>query len=154
MSRPRLIVLALAVAAALTVAACGGDTEEKNDYVDEVNNVTSTLNTGLQQISTEAATVGTPEEAATIFTDFAGQLDTAATDIEDISPPDDVTELHDQLVEQIETLSAEATNAADEIDAGGAAAVAGVATGFIGEANTLSSEVDATISEINSTLQE
>ncbi len=154
MPRPRLIVLALAIASALTVAACGGDADEKNAYVDDINNVTSTLNSGLTEISTEAATVGSPEQAAGIFSDFAAQLDTAAAQIEDISPPDDVAGLHYQLVDEITTLSAAATGAADEIGAGGPAAVAGVATGFIGEANRLSAEVDTTISEINRQLQD
>ena len=35
MSRARLIVPVLVAASALAVAACGGDTEEKNDYVDQ-----------------------------------------------------------------------------------------------------------------------
>ena len=136
MSRPRLIVLALAVASALTVAACGGDTEEKNDYVDEVNNVTSTLNTGLRRSRPRRRPSARPRRPRRSSRTSPRSSIRPPTDIEGISPPDDVTELHDQLVEQIQTLSAEATNAADEIDAGGAAAVAGVATGFIGEATT------------------
>lgn len=146
------LLLALAAAAAGLVA-CGGDTEEKNAYVDEVNGATSALNSGLAEISSEAATVGSPAEAAGIFSDFAAQLDAAAGELSAISPPDEVSELHTQLVEDVETLSAAATNAAGEIEAGGPASVAGVATGFIGEANTLSADVDATIAEINAELQ-
>ncbi len=153
MPSPHLMLLALAACAAFAVAACGGDTQEKNDYVGAVNEVTTTLNTGLTTISSEAATVNSPEQAEGVFTDFAMQLDAAAADISQITPPDDVAELHDQLVGDIQTLSAEASAAADEIKAGGAASVAAVATRFIGEANTLSAEIDSTISEINGKLQ-
>ena len=153
MRRARLIVPVLVAASALAVAACGGDTEEKNDYVDQVNEVTTTLNEGLTEISSGAAATS-PEQAATVFADFGEQLDTAAADIEGIEPPEDVADLHDQLVTQVEDLGATATNAADEIEAGGVAAVTGVATEFITAATTASTEVDATITEINSVLQE
>jgi hypothetical protein len=149
----RLILLTLAACSSFAVAACGGDTQEKNDYVGAVNEVTTTLNAGLTTISSEAATVNSPEQAQGVFTDFATQLDTAAADISQITPPGDVAELHDQLVGDIQTLSAEATAAADEIKTGGAASVAGVATGFITQADTLSAEIDSTISEINSKLR-
>ncbi len=146
-SPPSLVAAALA-ATALALVACGGDTEEKNEYVDEVNEVTSTLNAGLAGIASQG-TAGSPEEAGTVFEDFSTQLDAAAADLSDISPPEDVASLHDELVSILEELSAESGNAANEIAAGGAAAVTGVSTGFIGEANSLGAEADATISEIN-----
>ena len=89
-----------------------------------------------------------------MFARFGSSLETAAADIEQIEPPEDVAELHDQLVEQVKTLSTEATDAANEIKAGGAASVPGIAGEFITEANRGSSEVDSTITEINSKLQE
>ena len=153
MRRTRLMVPVLVAASALAVAACGGDTEEKNDYVDQVNEVTKTLNEGLTEVSSGTAATS-PKQAATVFSDFGEQLDTAAADIEGIEPPEDVADLHDQLVTQVDDLGAAATNAADEIEAGGAAAVTGVATEFITAATTASTEVDATITEINSVLQE
>jgi hypothetical protein len=121
--------------------------------VDEVNEVTSTLNAGLAGIASQG-TAGSPEEAGTVFEDFSAQLDAAGADLSDIPPPDDVASLHDELVSILEELSAESGHAADEIAAGGAAAVTGVATGFIGEANSLGAEADATISAINAKLQE
>ena len=149
----RLIVLVLTAASALAVAACGEDTNEKNDYVDSVNEVTTTLNEGLTEISSGAAATS-PDQAATLFADFGEQLNTASADIEGIDPPEEVAGLHDQLVTLIQDLSATATNAADEIESGGPAAVTGVATEFIAESTTASTEVDSTITEINSKLQE
>ena len=151
---PLRVIAPLLAAAALALAACDGDTDEKNDYVDEVNGVTATLNSGLTEISSQATAVGSPEQAASVFSGFGSSLDAAATDLEGITPPDEVAGLHDQIVEDLQTLSSEATNAADEIKAGGAASVAGVATQFIAEANRIAGEIDTTIGEINSQLQE
>lgn len=110
------IVPVLVAASALAVAACGEDNEEKNDYVDQVNEVTTTLNEGLTEISSGAAATS-PDQAATVFADFGTELEAAASDLEGIEPPDDVTDLHDELVAKIKDLGATATNAADEIKA-------------------------------------
>jgi ABC-type transporter Mla subunit MlaD len=152
----RLAAAAAATCAALALVACGGDdTDEKNEYVDAVNEVTSTLNSGLTEIASSGTAVdGSPGEAAKVFGDFSKQLDGAAADLEAIDPPSDVTSQHDKLVGILDQLGAESQNAADEISQGGAAAVSGVATQFIGEANQLGSEADATIDDINSKLQE
>ena len=153
MSRGPLIA-AIAASLSLAVAACNGNTDEKNDYVDQVNGVTSTLNSGLTEITTQATAIAAPERASEVFSSFGASLDTAAAEISEISPPEEVADLHDQLVQQIRTLSSEATNAANEVKAGGAASVVGVAGQFVTEATRLSNEVDSTLSEINSELQE
>jgi hypothetical protein len=154
MPRPRLMLVACLVAAATVVLAACGDTEEKNDYVDAVNNVTSTLNTGLGDVSTQASAVDSPDQVATVFTDFAAQLETATTELEDISPPDDVSDLHDQLVGDLQELTDAANTAAEGVSSGGAAALVTTAQEFIAEATRISTEADATITEINSKLQE
>jgi hypothetical protein len=152
MVRPGIAGLALLAAASLTLVACGGDTAEKNDYVDEVNKVTSTLQSGLTEVG-RGATVDSPDQAAAVFEEFAGQLDAAVTDLEGISAPEDVTDLQDEIVEDLRTLEDEATGAANETRAGGAGAIGGVAAQFLTEANRIGIEIDATIGEINSKLQ-
>jgi hypothetical protein len=150
--RFRVACLALAIAASVGLAACDGDTAEKNDYVDEVNKVTSTLQGGLTEVGS-GATVESPEQAAAVFDRFAGQLEAAVTDLEEVSAPEDVTELQDEIVGDLRTLEDEATGAANEIRTGGAAAIPGVAAQFLVEANRIGTEIDTTIGEINSKLQ-
>ena len=147
-----MAIASLALALAL-VACGGGDADEKNDYVDQVNEVTTTLNDGLSRISADAPLATDPAEASKVFGQFASSLETAASDIGAIDPPEGVAGLHDKLVEDVTTLSDEATNAANEAKAGGPASLPGVATQFIDEANRLSGDVDATIAEINTELQ-
>ncbi len=151
MPRPATAGLVLLAAASLGLAACG-DTAEKNDYVDEVNKVTSTLQSGLTEVGS-GATANSPDQAAAVFDQFAGQLGTGTTDLEEITAPEDVADLQDEIVQNLRALEDEATGAAEEIRSGGAAAIAGVVAQFLTEANRIGIEIDSTIGEINSMLQ-
>ena len=151
MPRSGIACLALVAAASLGLVACG-DTAEKNDYVDEVNKVTSTLQSGLTEVGS-GATVASPDQAAAVFEEFGGALDAAVRDLEGVSAPEEVAGLHDEIVQNLRTLEGEATGAANDIRAGGAAAIAGVSAQFLTEANEIGIEIDSTIGEINSQLQ-
>ena len=153
MSAARRLGLALAAVAALALAGCDGDSEEKNDYVDEVNAVTSTLNSGLTEVSTEATAISSPARAREVFSTFASSLYAAASKISMISPPDQVADLHDRLLQQVRTLASGARDAAAGVGTGGSAAVAAASGEFVSEATRLSADIDATIAEINSMLQ-
>jgi len=153
MHRARLIVMALAAVSAVAVASCGEDTEEKNEYVDAVNEVTTTLNQGLTEL-TSGAGATSPTDAAALYTDFAKEVDTAAADIEAIEHPEGVGSSHDELVSQLQELSGAATSTADEIDAGGPAAITGATNQFLAESTKLGTEVSTTIDDINSKLQD
>jgi len=149
--RPGIACLALVAAASLGLVACG-DTAEKNDYVDEVNKVTSTLQSGLTVVGS-GATANSPDQAAAVFEEFAAKLGTATTDLEEITAPEDVADLQDEIVQNLRALEDEATGDAEEIRSGGAAAIAGVVAQFLTEANRIGIEIDSTIGEINSKLQ-
>jgi hypothetical protein len=151
MSRPGIASIALLAATSLGLVACG-DTAEKNDYVDEVNKVTSTLQSGLTEVGS-GATANSPDQAAGVFDEFAGEIEAAVTDLEEIGAPEGVAELQDEVVQNLRTLEDEATGAANEIRSGGAAAIAGAAAQFLAEANRIGIEIDSTIGEINSKLQ-
>jgi hypothetical protein len=152
MVRPGIAGLVLLAAASLTLVACDGGTAEKNDYVDEVNKVTSTLQSGLTEVGS-GATVDSPDQAAAVFEEFGEALDAAVTDLEGVIAPEDVADLHQEVVENLRTLEDEATGAANDIRTGGAAAIAGVSAQFLTEANQIGIEIDSTIGEINSQLQ-
>jgi ABC-type transporter Mla subunit MlaD len=149
--RSGIACLALVAAASLGLVACG-DTAEKNDYVDEVNKVTSTLQSGLTEVGS-GATANSPDQAAAVFEEFAAKLGTATTDLEEITAPEDVADLQDEIVQNLRALEDEATGDAEEIRRGGAAAIAGVVAQFLTEANRIGIEIDSTIGEINSKLQ-
>ena len=100
---PRLI-LAIAVAASLLVAGCG-DNGEKNDYVDDVNALQRDL---VSEVSDSAsATPTNQKQAADYAGEIAGIFSTAADRFEAVDPPDDVADLHSQLVDQIRSIAAD-----------------------------------------------
>ena len=150
MSRLRRLTLALIAASALALAACDGDTAENNEYVDQVNEVSSTLLSSVQALP---AAGGSPKQVSAALEQVASQVGTASTDLSEIEPPEDVADLHDKIATDMSTLSDEATNAANEVASGGAAGAVGVVAQFVAEANRIGAEIDSTIDEINNELQ-
>jgi Family of unknown function (DUF6376) len=148
--RLRLLAPVLLVLSALLLVACG-DSEEKNDYVDEVNEIQTTLQ---DEISSLAQQPESPEQLVTFYNDTVSSLEQAATSLEDVSPPDDVAELHDRLVSEVQELAGVIKGAADEIREGGIAAVPGAVQQLTTEATRVQNEFSSTIDEINSTLQD
>ena len=151
MPRLRHAAIALLAVAALGLVACDGDTAENNEYVDEVNAVSSDL---LASVSSLPASGGKPGQVSRALDQVASQVGTAATDLTEIDPPEDVATLHDDIVTDLQTLEEEATKAAGEVRSGGAAAALGVVGRFVAEANRIGAEIDSSITEINSVLQD
>lgn len=150
MSRLRCLALALIAASALALAACDGDTAENNEYVDQVNEVSSTLLSSVQSLP---ATGGSPKQISSALERVSTEVGAAATDLSEIDPPEDVADLHDKIVTDLNTLKDEATTAANEVAVGGAAGAVGVVAQFVAEANRIGGEIDSTITEINNELQ-
>jgi hypothetical protein len=151
MSRLRPLAVALVAAAALFLVACGEDTAEKNDYVDEVNEVQNTMQS---EISDLAQTPRSPEELVGFYEDTVASLEAAVTSLEEIEPPDEVTDLHDQLIGEVQQLADVITGAIDEIEQGGPAALPGAVSSLATEGTRIQTEFSTTIDEINSKLQD
>ena len=149
----RLLAAICAATAAFALAACDGDREEKNDYVGELNEITPALTSELEQISTGLTAVAAPDKVSRALSSFAAEMRSIAGEIAAITPPGEVADLQAELLEHVRTLGDEATDAADEIRAGGAASVIGAGQQFVSEAARVAGEIDATITEINSELQ-
>ena len=149
----RPVTLVAAIACAIALGACDSETDEANDYVGEVNDVTQQLRTETTEALDEAGVLTAPEDIAGVYAKFSTQLTTAAAEIEEITPPEDVAQLHARLVKEIRALSAEAKNASDQVKQGGAASATVTATQFIDEADDQSARIDSTLAEINQILQ-
>lgn len=89
LSRPGALVASLLLAT-LLVTGCG-DTS-KPDYEKEVSEIGETVEQDLEQLES-----GTPSPE--IIDDVQGTLEQAADDLEGIDPPNEVSGLHDDLVE-------------------------------------------------------
>jgi len=145
----RLTCAALLAAIPLLLVACGSSAD--NDYVDSVNKVTAQLQSDVSQIASQA-NVNSPKQAAAVFGQVSDKVDAAAADLEEITPPDKVSNLHAKLVSEMQQLGSEAKGAADDIDAGGPGATPGVLSQFVNQARRLDAQIRLTITEINNEL--
>jgi rRNA processing protein Gar1 len=97
-----------AVFSLLLVAGCG-DGEEKDAYVAEVNTLQTEL---VEQVSTAAASIPSNQtEAAAYAGRIASVFGRAADRFAAVEPPDDVADLHAQVVEQIRSIAADSRKA-------------------------------------------
>lgn len=146
-------VLAFAViAAGLIVAGCG-DSEEKNDYVDQVNE----LQLAYVDDVTEAVGANppsTPKEAAAAAGELAELTDGVADDIEAVDAPEDVADLHDQLVAALRGVATDITKTQGALTSGDPQKATEAATQLQTAITGAQTELNSLIEQINSTLQE
>ena len=150
--RPLTLLAAGLLAVALIAAGCG-DTDEKNDYVDEVNQ----LQTDLVDQVTQATTSSTPttqKEAA----DYAGKISDifsrSADDFAAVDPPEDVADLHQQLVEEIRSLAQDTKKAEQTLRTGSPQEAQQALSDLQTAGNDAQSQLNSLIEEINADLHD
>ena len=150
--RPLMLLAAVALAASLLAAGCG-DTEENNDYVEQVNQIQGDLVTEVTEATTESTPTSQKEAA-----DFAGTLaeifNGSADDVEATEPPEDVADLHAQLVEQIRSIADQTSEVEDTLRTGTPAEAQQALSALQTAANASQSELDSLIGQINDQLQD
>jgi hypothetical protein len=147
------ITTALAVAATLSLIACDSNGEE-NDYVDSVNEITDVLRKDVSELSKDEKAVGDPQQTADVYEQFAAEFDQAASDAADLDAPEGISELHSQIVKDLQAMSAEASKAADEARAAPAADLVHISARLEIDEGSLAHDIDRTIDEINAELQD
>jgi len=142
---------ALAIAA-VAVIGVGCGSEEQNDYVEQVNQ----LQTELVDEVTAAVSGAVPtnqQDAAEIAAELEQVFADGAEQFEAVSPPEEVADLHEQLVKQIDGI-AEQVGAAEEAFTSGSAEEASQAALALQEAsNRIQTDLTGLIDQINSELQ-
>ena len=92
-------LLAVLIAAALAVSACGSD-DEANDYADQVNEIQSRLVGDVTETVSDGPPADT-EAAAEVAADLRRVFANSAGELAAIAPPEEVADLHDELVRAI-----------------------------------------------------
>lgn len=105
MSVLRLTLALLAAVAALAVAACGND--EQNSYVDDVNAAQNEFLDSMTQAASQPPPTNA-QQANALVSSMEDSLNAFADDLEGIEPPEDVADLHQELITTT-------TDVADEI---------------------------------------
>ncbi|MCU0259015.1 MAG: hypothetical protein MUC84_03415 [Solirubrobacteraceae bacterium] len=146
---------ALAVTlAAGALAGCGsGDTDAKNAYVDEVNQAQNRFASTFEQLSGQITTTSTPGEDRRTLRGFETAIDKTAGELEAVTPPGEVKELHAELIDEMRGYG-EAVGQFREAVGGELDEVTRAQATLATKTSQTSSEINRTIDRINQALRE
>jgi hypothetical protein len=146
----RLSAVAAGLLGAASIAAgCGSDTEEANDYVDQVN----TLQVELINQAAETVSGTRPADPAQVAIDLQKVFEASADDLAAIEPPEDVADLHQQLVGSVSAVGDQIGDAEQAFSSGDPQQAAQAAQDLQSTASGLQTELNGLINEINAQLQ-
>lgn len=157
----RGLLMVLVAAAAIGLAACGGDDSNGNgdgggevsreEYEQALTDFGSDFEDAFAQLGSLSG-VGSPEEAAGLLAEAEMLTRDAASDLGAIEPPSDVTDPHERLVVALGSLAdtfAEGADAAAAGDAGRLAELTSTPPAAIADLEAAAQEIeDAGYSEV------
>src|SRR5262245_41745966 len=113
----RAVVVCAAILSLLGAAGCGSDTKESNDYVAAINKVQTDFANNVQKVGTSSEAGSDPAAAAKkTFNDLSDAIDKVIADLKDVDPPNDVKDLHNELISEMEEFNSQVGKAADSLD--------------------------------------
>lgn len=136
----------------LAAAGCGGDTAEKNDYVDAVNKAQTDFNETVGKVQT-GATSGAAD-AEKNFDALGASLDKVVADLKAVDAPDDVKAEHDQLVANMAEFGDVIEKFGEQVSSGDQQKILDAQTELITDAGEIATKISQTITQINTKLQE
>ena len=116
MTRPlRAALLILTLVGALA-AGCGGDAEERNAYVDQVNRAQQSFADTVQELSGQITEQSTTDSDRETLRRFETAIDGVVEDLRSIQPPEEVATQHGELVKTMEGYGDEVSAAVDALE--------------------------------------
>lgn len=138
----------VAIATAAAIAAGCGSADEQNEYVDEVNASQVDLVDEIRATVSGAAP-STPNEAATVAAELEGIFEGSADEIDAVTPPEEVADLHAQLVGELRQIADRIAKAEDAFRDADAQQAAEAATELQQATNQAQTDLNELIDEIN-----
>ena len=149
---PLLAVLALSIG----LVACGGDdgtsTDEKNDYIQKVNDAQKEFADGARELN--LANPSSPEDFKKSLDGLDPLLSGIVSDLDGIDPPEEVQAEHDKLVASMKDYQKTVNENKDGLTSGEQEQTQQSAQAIATASRTFSTEFDATVDQINSKLRE
>jgi hypothetical protein len=152
MNRALCAVGVLLLAGAFAVAACGSN-EEDNDYVEQVNEIQNRLVDEVTE-TVSGDPPANPRAAAEVAADLQGVFTSTANEFDAVEPPDDVADLHDELVGAIRGVGARIGEAEKAFASGSSKQAARAALELQSATTDLQPQLTALIDDINAQLHE
>ena len=148
----RIAFVSFALIAALAfVAGCGK--EEENDYVEQVNEVNDSLATTLND-ATSNLDPSNPQAAGDALDSAQSAISDSADELEAIDPPEEVADLHDQLVEGTRSVADQMAEFQDALASGNPQKLIQAATAFQTSVTTTLNEQSQIVTQINDELED
>lgn len=117
MTRPlRAALLIFTFAAAAFAAGCGGDAEERNAYVDQVNRAQQSFADTVQELSGQITEQSTTDSDRKTLRRFESAIDGVVEELRSIEPPEEVATQHAELVETMDGYGDEVSAAVDALE--------------------------------------
>ncbi len=140
--------ISLVAVSAIAVLAAGCGNSEQNDYVDQVNELQNQL---VAQVSDAVggAAPTTPKEAAAVAADLEQIFSQSADDFAAVTPPDEVADLHGQLVDQIRQIADQIKQAEQAFNSGDAQAASQAAIELQTATSGAQTQLNSIIDQIN-----
>ena len=150
----RLPLVLLVVALALAVSACGSDTKASNDYVDQVNKAQNDFAATFDKLSSKITSTSTATQDQKTLAGFRQAVDKVVADLNSVTPPDKVKDLHGRLVSEISSYGTEIDKAKKAFATNDPKAIIKAQTELVSAVTQVSTKINATIDAINKKLRE
>ncbi len=142
-------IAAIALAAATIAAGCGS--EEQNEYVDEVNALQTELVTEVTETVSSVPPTD-PKGFADVAAELQATFDAKADEFEAVDAPDDVAQLHGELVETIRAVGTQIGDAEAGFASGNPRKAQQSALALQEAGTELQTQLNGLIDEINAEL--
>lgn len=153
MSRPLRAAL-LTLAAGALAAGCGGDAEERNAYVDQVNRAQQSFADTVQELSGQITEQSTTDSDRETLGRFESAIDGVVEDLNSIEPPEEVSTQHDELVETIDGYGGAVSAAVDALEEDEPDELLSAQRELLKATGEVSADINRSIGEINGRLQD
>jgi hypothetical protein len=144
--------LAVALALAVAVGACGDDTKSKNAYVEKVNEAQSAFVAVVDDSGTRIQGNASNAETATQLDMIRAAAAKVVLKLEAIKPPENVSTLHATLVKEARGLVTAFKKAADAYRSGDPAKILSAKVDLTNDIDRVNKQLNATIQQLNTKL--
>jgi hypothetical protein len=146
--------LAVALALAVAVGACGDDTKTKNAYVEKVNQAQSDFVAVVDDSGTRIQGNASDEETATQLDMIRAAAAKVVVELQAIKPPDNVRTLHASLVKEARGLVAAFKKAADAYRSRDPSQILSAKVDLGKDIDRVNQQLNATIQQLNQKLRD
>lgn len=151
--RAALLTLTLTLVAGAFAAGCGGDSEDRNAYVDQVNRAQQSFADTVQELSGQITDQSTTESDRETLGRFETAIDGVVENLSSIEPPEEVSTQHGELVETIDGYGDEVSAAVDALEGDEPEELVRAQRELLEATGEVSADINRSIGEINGRLQ-